>query len=177
MPWPYISGTCWWKLTTPGLGRRCGNRRLPGQRLSQSTSHGHDSGLSDDGAPHDLCDQQPYRTAPSGYPFFVHDPQDGNPIDTVAFVINCDLSEHESVSALEASAIANIDADLRSDLPGSASGITFSALFTLMLPDWRRRLSARDRASGYYHWCQESGHGRFHHRPSAAVFTGSWNKK
>ncbi|WP_419656449.1 hypothetical protein Dvar_55440 [Desulfosarcina variabilis str. Montpellier] len=73
-------------------------------------------------------------------------------IDTVAFVINCDLSEHESVSALEASA-TNIDADLRLICP-DPQWFTFSALFTLM-SQMEATLSARDRKR-YYHWCQES---------------------
>ena len=72
-------------------------------------------------------------------------------LDTVAFVINCDLSEHESVAELETNA-ANIDTDLRLICP-DPQWFTFSALFTLM-SQLEATLSARDRKR-YYHWCQE----------------------
>lgn len=64
-------------------------------------------------------------------------------IDTVTFVINCDLNEHESVGELK-EGIAKIEADLRLICP-DANPYTFSALFVLMT-QLEAALSAKDRA-------------------------------
>ena len=73
-------------------------------------------------------------------------------LDTVAFVINCDLSEHESVSELE-SGIGKIESDLRLICP-ELQTFTFSALFTLM-SQMEASLSSRDR-DRLAHWNQET---------------------
>ena len=73
-------------------------------------------------------------------------------LDTVAFVVNCDLSEHESVHDLEAG-VAKIEADLRLICPDPCI-FTFSALFSLM-SQMEATLSPRDRER-LNHWYQET---------------------
>jgi hypothetical protein len=73
-------------------------------------------------------------------------------LDAVAFVINCDLSEHESVQELKAG-IARIEADLRLLCPDPKI-FTFSALFSLM-SQMETGLSPRDRQR-FDQWCQET---------------------
>jgi hypothetical protein len=73
-------------------------------------------------------------------------------LDTVAFVINCDLSEHESLQELEAG-VAKIEADLRLICPDPRL-FTFSALFSLM-SQMEATLSPRDRER-LGHWCRET---------------------
>ncbi|HSO20066.1 MAG TPA: dynamin family protein, partial [Desulfosarcina sp.] len=73
-------------------------------------------------------------------------------LDTVVFVVNCDISEHESLKDLTEN-IAKIEADLGLICPDAVI-FTFSALFLLM-SQLAAELSARDR-DRYAHWCKES---------------------
>ncbi len=73
-------------------------------------------------------------------------------LDTVAFVVNCDLSEHESLRELEAG-VGKIEADLRLICPDPQL-FTFSALFSLM-SQMESGLPQRDR-DRLNHWCQET---------------------
>ena len=73
-------------------------------------------------------------------------------LDTVAFVVNCDLSEHDSVPELKGG-IDKIETDLRLICPDPHM-FTFSALFSLM-SQMEARLSPRDRER-FNHWCQET---------------------
>ena len=73
-------------------------------------------------------------------------------LDTVAFVVNCDLSEHESLEDLSGG-IGKIEADLSLISP-EPQLFTFSALFLLMT-QMESDLSRRDR-DRYAHWCRES---------------------
>ncbi|MBC2741526.1 MAG: dynamin family protein [Desulfosarcina sp.] len=73
-------------------------------------------------------------------------------LDTVVFVVNCDLSEHESLEELSAG-IRKIEEDLGLICPEPRT-FTFSSLFQLMSqmePD----LSQRDR-DRLAHWCRET---------------------
>ncbi len=73
-------------------------------------------------------------------------------LETVAFVVNCDLSEHESLEDLS-EGIQKIEADLGLICPGPQT-FTFSALF-LLLSQTESDLSPRDRER-LAHWCRES---------------------
>ncbi|MDX2452536.1 dynamin family protein [Desulfosarcina sp.] len=71
---------------------------------------------------------------------------------TVAFVVNCDLSEHESLEDLS-EGIRKIEADLSLICP-EPQLFTFSALFSLM-SQMESDLSRRDR-DRFAHWCRET---------------------
>jgi hypothetical protein len=71
---------------------------------------------------------------------------------TVAFVVNCDLSEHESLDGL-CEGIRKIEADL-SLICSEPRVFTFSALFSLM-SQVETDLPQRDR-DRFDHWCRET---------------------
>ncbi|WP_155303108.1 dynamin family protein [Desulfosarcina widdelii] len=73
-------------------------------------------------------------------------------MDTVAFIVNCDFSEHESLEDL-IEGVRKIEADL-SVLCPEPKLFTFSALFHLMA-QMEADLSPRDR-DRYAHWCREA---------------------
>jgi len=72
-------------------------------------------------------------------------------MDTVAFIVNCDFSEHESLEDLM-EGVRKIKADLSLLCP-EPELFTFSALFRLMSL-MESDLSPRDR-DRYAHWCRE----------------------
>jgi GTPase SAR1 family protein len=73
-------------------------------------------------------------------------------LGTVVFVVNCDLSEHESLQDLS-EGIQKIEADLNLIRPKPQT-FTFSALFSLM-SQMESELSERDR-DRFNHWCRET---------------------
>ncbi|WP_319525056.1 dynamin family protein [uncultured Desulfosarcina sp.] len=73
-------------------------------------------------------------------------------MDTVAFIVNCDFSEHESLEDL-VEGVRKIEADLSLLCP-EPELFTFSALFRLM-SQMEADLSPRDR-DRYAHWCREA---------------------
>lgn len=73
-------------------------------------------------------------------------------MDTVAFIVNCDFSEHESLEDL-IEGVRKIEADLSLLCP-EPKVFTFSALFHLM-SQMEADLSSRDR-DRYAHWCRET---------------------
>ena len=72
-------------------------------------------------------------------------------MDTVAFIVNCDFSEHESLDDLT-EGVRKIEADLSLLCP-EPKLFTFSALFSLM-SQMEADLSSRDR-DRYEHWCRD----------------------
>jgi GTPase SAR1 family protein len=73
-------------------------------------------------------------------------------MDTVAFIVNCDFSEHESLDDL-IEGVRKIETDLSLLCP-EPKVFTFSALFSLM-SQMEADLSPRDR-DRYAHWCREA---------------------
>ncbi len=73
-------------------------------------------------------------------------------LDTVGFVINCDLSEHEDLEDLR-QGVRKIEQDVRLICPDPAI-FTFSALFQLMAQS-TADLSEKER-DRYGHWCRET---------------------
>ncbi len=73
-------------------------------------------------------------------------------LDAVAFVVNCDLSEHDTVKELK-DGIAKIEADLHLICP-EAETYTFSALFALMF-QMEASLTEKDRGR-FKQWCADA---------------------
>ena len=73
-------------------------------------------------------------------------------MDTVAFIVNCDFSEHESLEDLK-EGVRKIEADLSLLCP-EPKLFTFSALFRLM-SQVEADLSPRER-DRFAHWCREA---------------------